>query len=331
MVSNFKKYFALSLIFIIGFAIIYLMRDYLTPIFGAIVFTFLLYPIYNYLNEKRGYSQITSASIILSGILLLILVPLFLFGGIIVSQINNLDLSEETLMKYEQRIYELTGTQISISDSILAFQNSIKEDIKSTLPRLISSSTNFLLSTFIMFFVMFYLLIEKDKFYEMFISILPFSKKNSNYLMSESKKVIVAVLIGQVLTAIIQGTLGMLSFIVAGIEGALFWGVVMIILSIIPVVGAFLVWLPAGIFLILNGDIIAGIGILLWGGLVVSQVDNIVRPKLVNKFADIHPLETFLGIFMGISAFGIIGILIGPLILSLFSTLIRVFRQEYTF
>ena len=105
----------------------------------------------------------------------------------------------------------------------------------------------------------------------------------------------------------------------------------MTILSIIPVVGAFLIWLPAGIFLLISGQIWEGVFVLVWGVLVVSQVDNFIRPKLVNKFANIHPLETFLGVFMGLSFFGFIGILIGPLIISLFTTLIRIFRKEFNY
>ena len=93
--------------------------------------------------------------------------------------------------------------------------------------------------------------------------------------------------------------------------------------------GAFLVWLPAGLFLLLEGSLWGGIFVLAWGALVVGNIDNFVRPKLVNRFADIHPLETFLGIFIGIAHFDLIGIILGPLILSQFKVLLRVFRKEY--
>jgi predicted PurR-regulated permease PerM len=250
-------------------------------------------------------------------------------AGVFVNQVNSFNPQNLDLERYEQSIYDLTGRNVSLSETFTTLGNALKQDVRETFPRFVTFTSNFLLSTFVMFFVMFYLLIEKDRFINMVRKILPFSKKNSNKLIDESGKVTKAILIGQVLTAIIQGLLGMFSFLIVGINGAFFWGIIMIILSIIPVIGVFLVWVPAGIILLLEGQIWQGIFVLVWGALVVSQIDNIVRPKLVNKFAKIHPLETFLGVIIGLTTFGIVGLILGPLIVSLFRTLISVYVIEY--
>jgi predicted PurR-regulated permease PerM len=326
--NNLNFYFAVVVIVLLGMGAIYMLRDYLSAIFIAIVLTFLVYPVYEYLCQSSG-RKILSASAVLFGVLILILIPLTIIGGVFLNYVNNFDLSEERIENYENSIFELTGLQVSIADTLISFEDSFKKEIKSTLPRILSFTSNFLISTFIIFFVMFYLLIEKDFFLKYTTLLLPFSSKGSKHLINESAKVTKAVLLGQVFIALIQGLLGMFAFFVAGISGAFFWGIIMIILSLIPVVGAFLVWLPAGLLLFLDGNYAMGIFVLLWGALVVSQIDNFVRPKLVGKFADIHPLETFVGVLAGITTFGIIGVLLGPLFLSLFKTFVRIFVEEY--
>lgn len=306
-----------------------MLREYMTPILSAIILSFLLYPAYLYLLNKNK-NPLLSSLIIFVAIFLIIIVPISIISNVTLNHINAIDFSEDSLVKYENSLYELTGKKIIISDGLLNLQQNLKSDLKNTLPKLMSYTSNFFLSLFIMFFIMFYLFTEKEIFIKNIISILPFSEKNSSYLLDESGKVVRAVFIGQVITALIQGLLGMFAFIVVGVNNAIFWGIIMVFLSIIPTIGAFLVWVPVGLIMIFNGNLWGGLFILLWGAVVVSQIDNFIRPKLVNKFADIHPIETFLGIFMGIATFGFIGIIIGPLIMSLFSTLIKVFRQEYS-
>ena len=328
MTSNFKKYFALSLILILGLGIIYMLKDYLTPILGAVILSFLLYPLYLYILKKTK-NELTSSILIFLGIFLIIIVPISIISNVVLNHVNDINFSEDTLVRYENSLYELTGKKILISEGLVNVEENLKSDLRNTLPKLMSYTSNFFLSIFIMFFIMYYLFTEKSKFLENFISILPFSHKNSEYLLDESGKVVRAVFLGQLITAVIQGLLGMFAFMLVGAPNAVFWGIIMIFLSVIPTIGAFLVWIPVGLILIFNGHLWGGVFILLWGAVVVSQIDNFIRPKLVNKFADIHPVETFLGIFMGIATFGFIGIILGPLIISLFSTLIKVFRQEY--
>lgn len=329
MTSNFKKHFALSLILIIGIGIIYMLKEYVTPILSAVILSFLLYPLYQY-TLKKTKNELTASMLIFLSIFLIIIVPISIISSVVLNHINDINFSEDTLVKYENSLYELTGKKIMISEGLINVEQNLKSDLRTTLPKLMSYTSHFFLSIFIMFYIMFYLFTEKHKFLENVISMLPFSQKNSEYLLDESGKVVRAVFLGQLITAVIQGLLGMFAFILVGAPNAIFWGIIMIFLSIIPTIGAFLVWIPVGLILIFNGHLWGGIFILLWGAVVVSQIDNFVRPKLVNRFADIHPIETFLGIFMGIATFGFIGIIIGPLIMSLFSTLIKVFRQEYS-
>jgi len=323
-----KKIIAISIIIILGFAIIYLLKTYVTPLVLAALLTLLTYPIYKKLSNKIK-RPLMSASIMILMILIIIIVPLSIFSGILISQINDFTLTDTKINLYETKINELTGLSINLDEYVDNIFTYIKEDGKRILQNTASFTSNFFLKMFIMFYIYFYFLLEKNKILKYIVELLPFSKHNSENLINESGKISKAILIGQVFTAIIQGMLGLIAFIIAGIPNAIIWGIIMIILSLIPVIGAFLIWLPAGVFLIIEGNTGMGIFILIWGALVISQIDNIIRPKLVNRFADIHPVETLLGIFMGIAAFGMIGIILGPLMLSLFTLLIRTYKKEY--
>ncbi len=329
--SNYRKILALILIIIFGIWLLYLfyLQSFISPILTAIVLSLLFYPLYEYLLKKTK-RKVVSAFIVIFGLLLLIIALFSVLSTMVYSQFKDLDVSVEKLEFYEDRIYDLTGIEINIANAAVNIEEILKREFNNYLSTIVSFTSNFLLAMFIVFFVMFYLLMERKQMVVGVISIMPFSKVGSKYLLSESSKRVKAILIGQLLTAIIQGLLGMFSFLVAGIEGAIFWGFIMIILSIIPVVGAFLVWVPAGLFLLFEGSIISGVFVLAWGFIVVSNIDNFIRPALVNKFAKIHPLETFIGIFLGLGVFGLIGIVVGPIIISLFLLLIEVFKKEYS-
>jgi predicted PurR-regulated permease PerM len=303
-------------------------RPFFTPIAAAVIIAFMAYPVFAGIQRMTG-RPIVSATLVIVGIVLFVIIPVSMIGGVMLSQVNKLDFNEERLSELEAQVESLTGQEVTLTEYFVTIENYVKSEFRNWLPKVVSITSNFLIGLGIMFFILFYLLLQKDMFIRETIRLLPFSKKGSTKLLTESGHIVRAVLIGQVLTALIQGALGMFSFIVVGVEGAFLWGVLMVVLSLIPVVGAFLVWIPVGAFLLLDGLVWQAIFVFAWGGLIVSQVDNFVRPKLVNQFYNIHPLETFIGIFIGIAQFGMLGIILGPFMVSLFKVLITIFREDY--
>jgi predicted PurR-regulated permease PerM len=131
------------------------------------------------------------------------------------------------------------------------------------------------------------------------------------------------------MTAAMQGFLVGMAFWVTGIANALFWGVVTVIVAILPVVGSGLVWGPGALALAIEGRYGMAIGLALWGAVVVGNVDNIIRPMVFRRWAQIHPFITIIGAFAGINYFGLLGLIIGPLAISYFFELIRMYREEY--
>ena len=136
-------------------------------------------------------------------------------------------------------------------------------------------------------------------------------------------------IIGTGLTAVVQGALLGLAFWVMGLPDAVFWGVVTMVVSIMPVVGSGLVWGPAAVILALDHRYAAAAGLALWGVIVVGNVDFVIRPMVFRRWAQIHPLVTLVGALAGLPYFGLLGLLIGPLALSYLFELIKMYREEY--
>ena len=138
-----------------------------------------------------------------------------------------------------------------------------------------------------------------------------------------------ATVVGTGLTAAVQGAIVGLGFLVTGLNDPLFWGVVTMVFAILPVVGAGMIWAPAALSLVINGRPLAAIGLALLGLVVVANIENLIRPYVFKRYSEIHPMITLVGAVVGVSYFGILGLLIGPLALSYFFELIRMYREEY--
>lgn len=330
MKQNFisSKNFALLIVLFLTLLIGFMLKDFFISIFLAVIFAYVLNPLYEKLVQKTNRRSL-SAILILLIVFVVFLIPSILIGSSIYSQFQSFELNLDQIESVETSIENLVGIEFSIADSLDDLEQTILSNVRDYSQQLISLTTSFFIGLFLFAFILYYSLIEKKKIVRFVKEILPFSTSKSTNLINQSGFIVKALLIGQVLTAIIQGTFGMVSFMIAGINGAIFWGIIMIILSLIPMVGAFLVWFPAGILLLLQGEIGMGIFILAWGALVVSQIDNIVRPILVTRYYNIHPLFVILGVFAGLSVFGILGIIIGPLLFELFILVYTMYREEY--
>jgi predicted PurR-regulated permease PerM len=146
--------------------------------------------------------------------------------------------------------------------------------------------------------------------------------------VQECKRVTYATIVATGLIALIQGILITLAFLVFDIQGAFFWGFITAFLSFLPVVGPTLIWLPGSVFLFIQHRIGAGIALMVWG-ILLTNIENFLRPMLQKRVGKIHPLISLIGVFIGIPLFGLLGIVIGPLLLSYFLLIIRMVREEY--
>lgn len=187
-----------------------------------------------------------------------------------------------------------------------------------------------IIEAFFVFFTMFYLFRDGAKLWAALANALPLRGKTMNQMIVRIREVISASVYGVFVIAIIQGTLGGIAFWFIGLPSAVVWGLVMTFMSLIPLAGSFVVWVPAAIYLAITGSWGAAIGLTLWGTIVIGLVDNFMRPKLVGEKAKLHELFIFFAVLGGLQLFGIVGLFLGPVILAIALALFDAFLHPDT-
>jgi predicted PurR-regulated permease PerM len=193
----------------------------------------------------------------------------------------------------------------------------------------VSSIFDFGVNIVVLLFVLYFMLIGGRRMEEYCREILPFDSSVSGSVMREVHMIVRSNAIGIPLLAVVQGVVAYIGYLIFGAPSPLFWGVLTCFATIIPIFGTALIWLPLAGYMALTGDWGPAIGLLLYGGLVVTQVDNLVRMVMQKKMADVHPLITIFGVFIGLSLFGFMGVIFGPLMLAMFVFCVNVFKRRY--
>lgn len=194
---------------------------------------------------------------------------------------------------------------------------------------LVGTATRLTINLLLTMFGLYYLLQDPGAAWRGLRPYIPFSDANVVILGDRFTAVTNATIVGTGVSALVQGTLMWLAFVVFGLSNAVFWGAVVVMFSLLPVVGSGMVWVPAALVLFSNGRPGAAVGMLIWGIIMGAGVDYLIRPYVSNRYAQIHPLITLAGAIAGVSYLGILGLLIGPLALSYFFELLDMYRKEY--
>jgi predicted PurR-regulated permease PerM len=178
-------------------------------------------------------------------------------------------------------------------------------------------------------FTMFYLFRDGERIRLAFYDMMPLREGQTHEITMRTREVIAATIYGVLVISAIQGTLGTLIFWILGLPSPLLWGVVMFMLSMIPMAGAFLVWVPAAIYLALSGTYIKALILVVWGIVVIGSIDNFLSPRLVGQRARLHELLIFFSVLGGLQVFGILGLVLGPVVVAITLALIEMVRQAY--
>jgi len=317
---------AALLIFVLGFALLVGATPFATGLIGIPVLYVVFQPVHGWL--ARHLSSRIAALLVVVLALFLIVVPGVSFAGLIVSQAQEIagNVAESPLLG---RLARLRIRNIEIGPQLADLGGQLVGWIGSSAFGLIGTATRLALNLTIALFGLYYLLLRPVEVWEATRPYIPFSAESAEILRTRFRNVTISTVVGTGLVAVIQGVLVGIGFWVTGLSNALFWGVVTVVLAILPVVGSALVWAPGAIALGLDGRWGWAIALAIWGVLAVGNVDYIVRPIVFRRWANIHPLVTLLGALVGVPYFGILGLLIGPLALSYFFELIRMYREEY--
>lgn len=238
------------------------------------------------------------------------------------------DISEGnvTLSPLEERIHELTGRQIDLSSSLQTAATDVQVD---SLINVVGTIAHTLLGVGLTLFLLYYFLKDRESFLEWLHARTPLPDDTQTEYYRELEHIIKAVLFGHALVALIQGVLAGLGLVATGIPNPTFWTVVMVVLSLLPLVGSFLVWGPATLFLFANGQTGLAIGLFLWGAIVVGISDDYLRPIVVDRYAKINPSVIIIGVLGGIYVIGFMGIFFGPVIIGMLKVTVDTFADEF--
>ena len=318
---------AAFVVFALGAGLVWALVPYLTGIIGIPVLAVLFGPLHGWLVRHRLPSGPAAFAVTLLGAILVI-VPGILLAGLLINEAQQVaaNVLKSPIL---ERLQGLQIRGIPVGPRIAEVGGRIVGWVGTSVFGLVGTATRLTLNLTISFFGLYYVLKHPGDVWLDARPYIPFSKKNTEKLGKRFKDVTVSTVIGTGVTAAIQGALLGVAFWMLGLPNALFWSVVTAALAILPVVGSGLVWGPAAVVLILQGRPLAGILLVIWGAVVVGSADNFIRPVVYRRWAAVHPLITLIGAIAGVSHFGLLGLLIGPLALSYMFELIRMYGEEY--
>jgi predicted PurR-regulated permease PerM len=314
------------LILALGLALVYALWPFSTGLIGAPVLYVIMAPLHRELSRHMPV-RVAAAIVVVLG-MVLVLGPGVSVVGLVAAEAQDMatGVIRSPLLARISRIrvgpYQVGAQLEQIGSQIVSF-------IGTSALGLIGTATRIGIQLTIAFFGLFFLLVSPEASWRSVRPFIPFSAASAEILRRRFGDVTVSTLVGTGLTALIQGCAVGLAFWVLGLSNPFFWGVVTVIFAILPVVGSGLVWGPGAASLAMEGRWGAAIGLVIWGIVVVGNVDSVIRPIVFRRWAKIHPFVTVIGAFMGLRYFGLLGLLIGPLAISYFFELIRMYRVEY--
>ena len=297
---------------------LYLLFPFLVPLLAALVFAYLFYPIYKRLNRYVPSRALASILLILF-ITVIILAP-FAF--------RSKALLHESIEFYQ----DLKSFDLSVTFPLLERLFSASPDLAADLERVLNRGVAFVIqeasafalslpqkviSLLIVIFVMYYLFKEGETISHRIKSLLPLHERQKEILTHSLGELVHAIMYGVIVTAFIQGLLGLLGFYLFSVSSPILWAGVMIPFAMLPYLGAAAVWLPIALLKLASGDFVNGLGLLVYGPLVLSLIDNLLKPRLISGRSRLHPVIVLFGVLGGLRAFGFIGIILGPVLLAI--------------
>jgi predicted PurR-regulated permease PerM len=339
--------FILFLTFLSFYLLYQILSPFLASIFWAILLAKVFYPVFQKLQRLLRKREVLSAMTMTFLIILVIVLPFSLLIVSLANEVVGVYHGLEEMIKtgrLEAHLEKIRGIpffnwtwerlnqylDLSQADPprlLLENLQQVSTFLFNQTSKILKGFSTFIIGFFFTLLSLYYLFKDGDRLFERLKETLPIPKRERDLLILRFKEMVHATIYGGILIAIIQGFLGGVIFWALGISSPILWGTAMSFLSFIPMGGTALIWVPAAILLFVQGAFLKGIILLGLGVLGISMVDNLLRPFFISTKTNIHPLLLFFAVLGGIQAFGLIGLVIGPLIATLCLTLIEIYIQ----
>jgi predicted PurR-regulated permease PerM len=323
-----QSIFILILI-LLGGLIFWQLKNFIPALLGAYTFYVLLRKWMFSLTVKLKGRTTLASFLLMAFSFLVILLPINGLLGILTSRIlpavkhsNELWTAAELMIHNVEQKYGI---------NILTQQNirNLGEWGVNELQQVVGATFNGLITVAIMYFILFFMLIEAKMLESNLYKWLPLKEQNATFLKKHLNSLVLSNAIGIPLVAFLQGVVALIGYWMAGVQEPFLWFVATCVAAVIPVLGAMLVYVPLSIMLFTQGMTTQAIFLLLFGFLVIGSVDNIFRFWLQKRMGDTHPLITIFGVIIGLNLFGFIGLVFGPILISLFLLLIQIYAREF--
>lgn len=324
-----REYLLIASIILLLFVILYGLGGYLSSLFGSVIIYMLFLPLYRKLNEKKNWpASLTALTIILFSFLVIVLPFLFL-SVLLTDKIIYYTTHYENIISWIKQLESLIGITFTDAGTLRSIIGNLGTFASELFPSIISGTLDMFIVLGLMYFVMYYLLIYNRRLNNMVFKFLPFEDNTIVALTEELKSSVNSNVLGLGIISLVQAVLVGIGFVLFGLPDALFWALISFFAAFIPVLGTPLVWGPGAIYLFATGHSGAGTGLLLYGAILVMNIDNVLRLYIAKQMGDTHPLITIIGVVLGIPLFGILGLVVGPLLISYFLILLKVYENEF--
>lgn len=341
---RFRRAFVILLVAAISLLFLRMVRGFLLSVFLAAIFAGLAYPMYAWLvrrmgEKRKGWAAFLTVLALLFGVAL----PLGAFLVLVVNEGAQMSQQVQTWIATQSGLLEQARSWLErlpfaerwlpprgrIVEQLTALANRAGPVLMGTLAAATRGTLSFVLHLFVMLYALFYFLIDGPSILRRILYYVPLGPREEGELLGRFVSVTRATLKGSFLIGALQGVLSGIAFWIAGIPAAAFWGTVMVVFSLIPAVGGGIIWVPAVIYLFIAGRAVAAIALLVWCALVVGSVDNVLRPRLVGRDARMSDLLILLSTLGGISFFGALGFIVGPIVAALFVTIWHIYGDVF--
>lgn len=325
-----RQLLLLLLIILLAFLLITQLYIFLPGLLGGITLYILSRTMFFQLVFRKKWKKGWTALLFIIGYIIIIAIPVYLCIRLVSPKINALVANQEEIINglkvSSQKIKEHIGIQLLTEENL----STVTKKISAFIPAFLNSTANILTNLIMMFFLLYYLLINGREVEKYLNKIIPLKPQNIDKLAHETKLMIKANALGIPIICVVQGAFAALGYWIFGLEDWGLWGFVTGVFAFFPVVGTMIVWVPLVIFLYSSGNTWMATALAIYSIVVTGNVDYITRLGLLKKMGDVHPMITVLGVIVGLGLFGFMGLIFGPLLVSYFIILVKIYMNEFT-
>lgn len=323
-----RNIIVLAILIILGCFIVYSLRAIAGSLLSTIVLYTIFRPVFLHMTGVWKIRRWLAAVIIIVLSLVIIVLPFLALSLMVISKITEFNEDPMRIKVIMQKIDDFAGSKLNQPDLLDKGMNRLNSLAEDLFPSILGGAASIFLGLLVMYFLLYFMFVKYEEFEGGLLKYAPFNEQNALRFGTELKTTTYSNVLGQGCIAVVQGALVSLTFFAFGVRDPIFWGVISTFLSFLPVVGAPIIFVPAALIELANGNNTAGWGILLCGFIVITNIDNVLRLLIAKRVADTHPIITVIGVIIGIPVFGIIGLVFGPLLLSYFILTIRIYETS---